>query len=88
MSHHCKPQLKFVMTDLSVLHHFLGISVTCSTDGLFLSQRHHAIELLQCASMSECHPTTTLVDSKSKLSATDGAPAADPSKYHSLIEAL
>jgi len=30
---------KFVMAVLVVLHHFLGISITCSSDGLFLSQR-------------------------------------------------
>jgi hypothetical protein len=30
---------EFAMTDLGDLHHFLGISVTCSKDGLFLSQR-------------------------------------------------
>jgi len=29
---------EFAMTDLSALHHFLGISVTRSADGLFLSQ--------------------------------------------------
>jgi len=31
-------QREFAMTDMGQLHHFLGISVTCSTDGLFLSQ--------------------------------------------------
>jgi hypothetical protein len=76
------------MTNLSVLHHFLGISVTCSTDGLFLSQCHYAIKLLQRASMSECHPIAKLVDSKAKLSATDGAPNVDPYEYGSLAEAL
>jgi hypothetical protein len=30
---------EFAMTDLGDLHHFLGISVTRSADGLFLSQR-------------------------------------------------
>ncbi|WVZ97783.1 LOW QUALITY PROTEIN: hypothetical protein U9M48_043295 [Paspalum notatum var. saurae] len=33
---------KFAMTDLGALHHFLGISVTRSSDGLFLSQRQYA----------------------------------------------
>ena len=30
---------EFAMTDLGDLHHFLGISVSRSTDDLFLSQR-------------------------------------------------
>ena len=38
--------------------------------------------------MSECHSTTTPVDTKAKLSATDGAPVVDPSEYRSLAGAL
>jgi len=80
--------IEFAMTDLGALHHFLGISVTRSLDGLFLSERQYALDLLQRAGMSECHSTTTLVDTKAKLSATDGAPVADPSEYRSLAGAL
>ncbi|WVZ52387.1 hypothetical protein U9M48_003451 [Paspalum notatum var. saurae] len=65
------------MTDLGALHHFLGISVTRSSSGLFLSQRQYAVDLLQ-------RP----VDTRAKLSATDGAPVADPSEYRSLAGAL
>ena len=65
---------EFAITDLGALHHFLGISVTRSSDGLFLSQRQYALDLLQHDGMSECHSTLTPVDSKSKLSATDGPP--------------
>jgi len=38
--------------------------------------------------MSECHSTMTPVDCKSKLSATDGPPVADPSEYRSIASAL
>jgi hypothetical protein len=79
---------EFAMTDLGDLHHFLGISVTRSSDGMFLSQRQYASDLLQRAGMSECHSTTTPVDCKSKLSASDGPPAADPSEYRSIAGAL
>ena len=34
---------KFVMTHLGALHHFIGISVTRSSDGLFLSQRQYVL---------------------------------------------
>ena len=53
---------EFAMTDLGALHHFLGISVTRSSDGLFLSQRQYALDLFKRAGMSECHSTTTPVD--------------------------
>ena len=35
-------QREFAMTDMGQLHHFLGISVTRSADGLFLSQRQYS----------------------------------------------
>jgi len=38
--------------------------------------------------MAECHSTTTPVDTHAKLSATAGAPVADPSAYRSLAGAL
>ena len=81
---------EFAMTDLGDLHHFLGISVTRSSDGLFLSQRQYAMDLLQRAGMTECHSTATPVDTQAKLSASDGAPlsASDSSDYRSLVGAL
>ncbi|XP_014660860.1 uncharacterized protein LOC106804396 [Setaria italica] len=59
---------EFTMTDLGDLHHFLGISVTHSSQGLFLSQRQYALDLLQRAGMDKCHSTATLVDTHAKLS--------------------
>jgi hypothetical protein len=81
---------EFAMTDLGALHHFLGIAVTRSSDGLFLSQRQYAIELLQRACMAECHPTSKLVDTHAKLSATDEdlLSEKDASEYRSLAGAL
>jgi hypothetical protein len=79
---------EFAMIDLGDLHHFLGISVTRSSDGLFLSQRQYAANLLQRAGMAECHSTATPVDTHAKLSAVDGAPVADATQYRSLAGAL
>ncbi|WVZ85135.1 hypothetical protein U9M48_032087 [Paspalum notatum var. saurae] len=73
-------QVEFAMTDLSDLHHFLGISVTRSTDDLFLSQRQYSTDLQQ-ESMAECH-------TRAKLSATDGTHVAGPTAYQSLTGAL
>ncbi|WVZ89852.1 hypothetical protein U9M48_036205 [Paspalum notatum var. saurae] len=71
---------EFAMTDLGNLHHFLGVSVTRSSDGLFLSRRHGLAWL--------CHSTATPVDTQAKLSATDGAPVADAAAYRSFAGAL
>ena len=43
---------EFAMTDLGALQHFLGISVTRSSNGLHLSQRQYAVDLLQRAGMA------------------------------------
>ena len=79
---------EFAMTDLGELHHFLGISVTRSSDGLFLSQRQYAVNLLQKAGMAKCHSTSMPVDSRAKLSAMEGAPVTDPAAYRSLVGSL
>jgi hypothetical protein len=79
---------EFAMTDLGDLHFFLSISVQRSADGLHLSQRQYAVDLLRRAGMAECHPTATPVDTHAKLSALEGAPVADPTEYRSLAGAL
>jgi hypothetical protein len=78
---------EFAMTDIGQLHHFLGISVTCSADSLFLSQRQYTQDILERAGMSVCKPCSTPVDLHSKLSA-DGPPVDDATQYRSLAGAL
>jgi hypothetical protein len=72
---------EFAMTDLGDLSYFLGIFVTRSPDGLHLSQRQYALDLLKRAGMAECHVTTTPVDTRGKLSVSDGPPVSNASDY-------
>ena len=78
---------EFSMTDLGLLHHFLGIAVIRDSSGLFLSQRQYTLDLLSRAGMLDCQTSRTPVDTGSKLSA-DGDPFSDPSLYRSLTGAL
>jgi hypothetical protein len=55
---------EFAMTDLRDLHDFLHMTVTRSSDGLFLSQCQYALEILRRVGMSDCHSTTTPIDTK------------------------
>jgi hypothetical protein len=41
----------FDMTDLGLLHYFLGLQVLPLTDGLFLSQSKYVLDLLTCFKM-------------------------------------
>jgi hypothetical protein len=78
---------EFSMTDLGLLHHFLGISVVRDSSGLFLSQRQFILDLLNRAGMLDCQPSRTPIDTSLKLSA-DGEPFSDATLYRSLTGAL
>jgi hypothetical protein len=78
---------EFSMTDMSPLHHFLGITVERRADGLFLSQRQYLLDILDRAGMRDCKPCSTPVDTHSKLSA-DGTLVSDPTHYRSIAGAL
>jgi hypothetical protein len=78
---------EFSLKDLGTLHYFLGVAVSRSSEGMFLSERQYIIDILDRAGMSECNPCSTPVDTQSKLGAA-GAVLADPSTYWSLVCAL
>lgn len=46
----------FEMKDLGKLHHFLGVEVSYTPSGLFLSQTKYAKDLLARTSMLDCKP--------------------------------
>ncbi|XP_051201592.1 uncharacterized mitochondrial protein AtMg00810-like [Lolium perenne] len=79
---------EFAMTDLGPLHFFLGIVVTRNSDGLFLSQRQYAMDLLQRSGLSNCHPVATPADTQAKLSGSDGDLLVDATEYMSLSGTL
>ncbi|KAK1619722.1 hypothetical protein QYE76_025239 [Lolium multiflorum] len=79
---------EFAMSDLGDIHHFLGINVHRTATGLFLSQQQYALELLERAHMLNCNPIATPLDTKAKLSCTDGTRVSNPTEYRSLAGAL
>lgn len=79
---------EFAMKDLGQLSYFLGIAVTRTNNGLFLSQQKYAEEILERAGMTACKPCPTPIDTKGKLSAKSGDPYDDPTKYRRLAGAL
>jgi hypothetical protein len=79
---------EFVMKDLDHLHHFFGVSVQHQADGLFLTQRQFALDVLEHAGMVDCKPVSTPVDTHAKVSATSEPPVTDPTQFKSLARAL
>nr|XP_020194543.1 uncharacterized mitochondrial protein AtMg00810-like [Aegilops tauschii subsp. strangulata] len=79
---------EFAIKDLCPLHYFLGVEVVHHPNGFFLHQRKYVHELLERTGMLNCKPAATPVDTKAKLSATDGSPASDATFYRSIVGAL
>ncbi|GJV99479.1 ribonuclease H-like domain-containing protein [Tanacetum coccineum] len=78
---------EFAMTDMGPLNYFLGISVSCDSSGLFLSQKKYDVEILDRAHMVNCNPSRTPIDTESKLG-SDGDPVFDATLYRSLAVSL
>lgn len=47
------------MKDLGLLHYFLGIEVIHTTNGILLSQKKYALDILDHAQMKNCQPMPT-----------------------------
>ena len=79
----------FEMTDLGLLHYFIGMEVYQSHGGIFLSQHRYLRQLLETYSMSNCKPLSCPMDPNSKLSREDNSPIfEDITKYRRLIGSL
>ena len=69
------------MKDLGHLKYFLGIEVSRSYKGIFLSQRKHVLDLLQETGMSVCQPANTPVEEGLKLCVETNQVPVDNERY-------
>ncbi|XP_071733855.1 uncharacterized mitochondrial protein AtMg00810-like [Rutidosis leptorrhynchoides] len=76
------------MKDLGPLNSFLGISISRTPQGLFLTQKAYAQDIIARAGMVFCNPCATPVDTLGKQSANLGDPYSKPTLYRSLASAL
>jgi len=58
---------KFDMTDLGLMHYFLGIEVVQSSEAIFVSQKKYAGEILDRFQMANCNPIITPIELGLKL---------------------
>ncbi|RVX02702.1 Retrovirus-related Pol polyprotein from transposon RE1 [Vitis vinifera] len=83
-----KQHEEFEMKDLGHLKYFLGIEVSRSSEGIFLSQRNYALDLLQKTGMSGCQPVNTPIKEGLKLCVEPNQVSTDKEKYHKLVGRL
>ncbi|XP_071727303.1 uncharacterized mitochondrial protein AtMg00810-like [Rutidosis leptorrhynchoides] len=85
-----KEQLKthFHMKDLGTVSYFLGLKVSKSKQGIFVSQQKYTMDLLKEYRVLKCKPYKLPLDPNTKLQADIGTPLADPEVYRRLIGKL
>jgi hypothetical protein len=79
---------KFRMSDLGLLHFYLGIKSQQNTSGIDLSQGAYASRLLERAGMAGCNPAQVPIEPRLKLSKDLKAPATDATFYRSVVGSL
>uniref|UniRef100_A0A803PC32 Reverse transcriptase Ty1/copia-type domain-containing protein n=1 Tax=Cannabis sativa TaxID=3483 RepID=A0A803PC32_CANSA len=79
---------KFKLKDLGHLRFFLGIEISRSPQGIYISQRPFTLQLLNETGYLGSKPVSTPMEPNLKLSSTDGQLLSNPTTYRSLIGKL
>jgi hypothetical protein len=81
---------EFVVKDLGPLHFFLGIEVARCSQGLTLTQRQYALDLLQRSGMLKCKAVDTPMSATVKLFPNDSPSLGDDdaTTYRSVVGGL
>ncbi|KAL0416081.1 UNVERIFIED_CONTAM: Retrovirus-related Pol polyprotein from transposon RE1 [Sesamum latifolium] len=76
------------MSDLGHITYFLGMEINLCDDGIFISQKRYALEILRKFKMEKSKPVSTSLIHNEKLSRSEKGDDADASLYRSLIGSL
>ena len=87
---HVKTLLKqeFDMKDLGELRYFLGIEIIRTEEGIWLSQRQYALDMLSKYGMADCKPISMPLDQNLKLQADEGQVLEDVTMYQKIVGSL
>lgn len=79
---------RFEMTDMGLMCYFLGLEVSQMDNGIFISQKKFASDILKKFNMKDCKSVLTPVAEKMKLSKDEGGENVNVTTYKSLIGSL
>jgi hypothetical protein len=78
----------FLMSDLGLLRYFLGIEISSTPEGFFLSQEKYIQDLIDRASLTDHRTAETHVEFNIHLTPTDGEPLEDPTRHRHIVGSL
>lgn len=78
----------FKMKDLGKLKYFLGLEIARGPEGIFVSQRKYALDIIAECGLLGAKPSPVPTELNHKLALVKGGPLLDPSKYRRLIGRL
>ncbi|XP_068323099.1 uncharacterized mitochondrial protein AtMg00810-like [Pyrus communis] len=79
---------EFEMKDLGLLHYFLGLQISYTSEGLFVSQTKYINELVDKVDLQDSKPCATPCLPYHRLLKDDGKPYHSPAQYRSIVGAL
>jgi hypothetical protein len=71
----------FKMSDLGLLHYYLGIEVKQSASSISLNQGAYAMKILERSDMTGCNPCHVPIETRLKLSKQSMQPSVDATPY-------
>ncbi|XP_071712835.1 uncharacterized mitochondrial protein AtMg00810-like [Rutidosis leptorrhynchoides] len=78
----------FEMSDLGLMHYFLGIKIRQENEGIFICQKKYTKNFQKKFKLYGCKTVATPLVVNEKMRKEDGSEKADTSKFRSLIGSL
>ena len=79
---------QFEMKDLGPLNYFLGLKVSSSADGYYLTQAKYTFDLISRASITDSKIVDTPIEYNCRLNSHDNESLSDATLYRHLVGSL
>ncbi|KAK2980917.1 hypothetical protein RJ640_001701 [Escallonia rubra] len=79
---------EFEMTDIGEMSYFLGVEVKQMEDGIFMSQKKYAEQILSRFRMKDCNPVAIPAETGVELRVDSNRKSVNPTLYKSMVGSL